>query len=193
VPLRAKAAAGRGSSPAAERRACAGGAQAGLERWNDAPAFRAGGVPGEAGGRRHGPKSTWRSITASGPARALAAGCRRLPAGGDGQGDTIRAQRWAGPGRAAGPSPVTRRRIGNINALRRRTPRGPRRRDITSQTRTPATPGADGTAPRAPARPSALNERNQSWWRLRQAAKPISPAPTRSSEAGAGTCGPPGG
>ena len=50
MPLRAEAAAGRGSSPAADRRACAGGAQAGLERWNDAPAFRAGRVPGEAGG-----------------------------------------------------------------------------------------------------------------------------------------------
>src|SRR5258706_12797077 len=37
-------------------------------------------------------------------------------------------------------------RIANINALRRRAPpRGLRPRDITAQSRTPATPAADGT------------------------------------------------
>src|SRR5712691_10489416 len=37
-------------------------------------------------------------------------------------------------------------RIGNMNALRRRWPAlGPRHRDTRYQTRTPATPGADGT------------------------------------------------
>ena len=46
---------------------------------------------------------------------------------------------------------IVDRRIGNINALRRRAPHSwPRPRDITSQTRTPAASGADGTARVAP-------------------------------------------
>ena len=79
----------------------------------------------------------------------------------------------AEPRRTAPPVGVARKRIqGNMNALRRRWPllRGPRHCDITSQTRTPAGPRADGrrrrcracgSARRCPAAPPAGRRRGR--------------------------------